>query len=137
MHGGGRGLQVALDGGGDGGGSAPSGDDGGAAGATVEEVQQHARGLDLAARLAQAYAGTEHTPPALGPEVGAIYQPAQMRLESGSVTDRSRVTDVVFPGASEVCDEQDNDCDGDTDDLDADLDPTTASTWYLDYEGDG
>ena len=59
---------------------------------------------------------------------------------SGSVSDDSDCDDgdpVVNPGASEVCDGIDNDCDGDTDDDDGSLDLTTASTYYLDSDGDG
>jgi len=39
----------------------------------------------------------------------------------------------VSPGASEVCDEVDNDCDGDTDEPSA----ADAQTWYYDADGDG
>ena len=41
----------------------------------------------------------------------------------------------IFPGAVELCDEIDNDCDGLVDDLDADLVPN--ATWYLDLDQDG
>ncbi len=39
--------------------------------------------------------------------------------------------------ATEVCDGQDNDCDGLSDDADADLDLSTATTWYEDADADG
>jgi hypothetical protein len=43
---------------------------------------------------------------------------------------------AINPGATEVCDSVDNDCDGDIDDDDASLDASTGSTWYADGDGD-
>jgi hypothetical protein len=40
--------------------------------------------------------------------------------------------DAVYPGAEEVCDDLDNDCDHETDE-----DAVDASTWYPDSDGDG
>ncbi len=39
---------------------------------------------------------------------------------------------AVNPGATELCNGDDDDCDGDTDEDDA----ADASTWYIDYDGD-
>ncbi len=55
---------------------------------------------------------------------------------SGYVTDSTDCNDgdgAVHPDATEVCDGQDNDCDGTIDENDA----SDASTWYMDSDGDG
>ncbi|MCP4806756.1 MAG: hypothetical protein GY884_15545 [Proteobacteria bacterium] len=42
----------------------------------------------------------------------------------------------VNPDADEICDEEDNDCDGAIDDADDDLDTSTADAWYADVDED-
>ena len=57
---------------------------------------------------------------------------------SGFVEDATDCDDgeaAVNPGASEICDDLDNDCDGLVDDDDSAVGGTT--TWYVDYDGDG
>jgi hypothetical protein len=59
---------------------------------------------------------------------------------SGTVTDATDCDDgdsAVNPGATEVCNTIDDDCDGDVDDDDATVDLSTGSTWYDDSDGDG
>ncbi|MFT5683663.1 MAG: putative outer membrane repeat protein [Myxococcota bacterium] len=53
----------------------------------------------------------------------------------GTVADNTDCDDAargVNPDADEICDEQDNDCDGNID-----VDATDATTWYADADGDG
>jgi len=59
---------------------------------------------------------------------------------SGMVADHSDCDDsaaAVNPGAAEVCNRIDDDCDGLTDDDDSSVDTSTGSTWYADSDGDG
>ena len=59
---------------------------------------------------------------------------------SGWVENASDCDDTeaeVNPGATEICNEVDDDCDEDIDDEDADLDTGTATLWYDDVDGDG
>ncbi len=55
----------------------------------------------------------------------------------GSASDCDDFDPTVNPGATEVCGGRDDDCDGLTDDDDPGLDVTSASTWWLDQDGDG
>ena len=48
--------------------------------------------------------------------------------------DCDETNSAIYPGATEVCDSVDNDCDGDIDDADSSL--VGAQTWYLDHDGD-
>ncbi|MCB9797697.1 MAG: putative metal-binding motif-containing protein [Alphaproteobacteria bacterium] len=41
------------------------------------------------------------------------------------------------PGATEVCNGIDDDCDGDVDDADPSLDPRSTTVWFPDIDGDG
>ncbi|MDP2305459.1 MAG: MopE-related protein [Pseudomonadota bacterium] len=45
--------------------------------------------------------------------------------------------DAIHPGAIEVCNGADDDCDALVDDADDSLDGSTTSTWYADTDGDG
>jgi hypothetical protein len=55
----------------------------------------------------------------------------------GDATDCDDATAAVNPGATEVCNRIDDDCDGAIDDADSSLDASTASAWYTDGDGDG
>jgi len=52
-------------------------------------------------------------------------------------TDCDDTDPAVNPGASEVCNSIDDDCDGDIDDADSSVDLSTGSTWYIDGDSDG
>ena len=64
----------------------------------------------------------------------ACVAPSEHVAEGGDCDD----TDAgVFPGADEVCNEVDDDCDGDVDDADPSVDSSTFTTWYEDADADG
>jgi hypothetical protein len=61
-------------------------------------------------------------------------------MPSGTVLDATDCDDsesAVNPGATEVCNLVDDDCDGLIDDADSDLDASTATSWYADADSDG
>ncbi len=61
-------------------------------------------------------------------------------VPAGAVADGSDCNDAdaaVFPGATEVCNTIDDDCDGAIDDADTGLDRATAATWARDADSDG
>ncbi len=64
-----------------------------------------------------------------------VEQVACDRPEGWSPTadDCDDLSEASHPGADEVCDEEDNDCDGEVDDDDS----LGQSTWFLDADGDG
>ena len=60
-------------------------------------------------------------------------------LPSGYLTDASDCNDTdaaVHPGAAEICNDIDDDCDVLIDDADSDVDTSTGSEWYADSDGD-
>jgi hypothetical protein len=66
--------------------------------------------------------------------VNACTAPTGFIAQGGDCRDDSP---AIHPGAKEVCDQVDNDCNALTDDADPGLDLTTATTYYRDGDGDG
>ena len=64
-----------------------------------------------------------------GPAITACDAPAGHVAEPGDCDDGD---DASYPGALELCDGADNDCDGVVDDS-----PVNTDTWYLDHDEDG
>lgn len=83
--------------------------------------------------------GTEYYADADGDLVGAgvvgrfCVQPANTAVVTGDCNDGDN---QIFPGADEICDDKDNDCDNLTDDDDDDVEPGSLRTLYLDVDGD-
>jgi hypothetical protein len=68
-----------------------------------------------------------------GASTGATIACNQPSGHAANDTDCDDADVAVSPGAPEVCDSVDNDCDGTIDEADA----TDAATWYADLDGDG
>lgn len=66
--------------------------------------------------------------------VEAAQAPAGFIEQGGDCNDRDK---KVHPGANEVCDTVDNNCDGKIDDADPAVDTSTQTTLYRDVDGDG
>ncbi|MCB9765603.1 MAG: FG-GAP repeat protein [Alphaproteobacteria bacterium] len=62
----------------------------------------------------------------------ACEQPSGLVAHGGDCDDTEEGEPVVYPGAPELCDGLDNDCDGE-----ADEEAEDAPTWYTDSDGDG
>ncbi len=75
-----------------------------------------------------------------GGDGGDIDDPSKQDLDGDGYTAEFDCNDNdsrIHPGATEVCDGQDNDCDALTDDADDDLETLTATTFWQDSDGDG
>ncbi|MEY3209695.1 MAG: hypothetical protein RIT28_176 [Pseudomonadota bacterium] len=75
-----------------------------------------------------------------GDGYGNAAAPDACVVPSGAVSEGGDCDDEnadVNPAAAELCDERDNDCDGLSDDDDDTLDPSSATAYYADGDGDG
>ncbi len=62
-------------------------------------------------------------------------QPGPGSVLNGDDCDDDNIN--IFPGAGELCNGIDDDCDQLIDDSDPDLDPAELTTWFADFDGDG
>jgi len=65
--------------------------------------------------------------------VGCTVPSGYLEVASGDSVDCDDGDGAVYPGATETCNDLDDDCDGTIDESDA----TDALTWYADVDGDG
>lgn len=72
-----------------------------------------------------------------GDPIGSLRACSQPVGRVADATDCDDGNMNVNPGATEVCNDLDDDCDGLTDDADGSLDTTTGTTWYTDGDLDG
>jgi hypothetical protein len=71
---------------------------------------------------------------------GAFFPVRACEQPDGTTVSADDCDDVdarIYPGATEVCDGRDNDCDGALDDADDEMDMSTATAWYVDADSDG
>jgi hypothetical protein len=96
-------------------------------------IDDEDQNLDLASTIAYWIDedGDEHGAP--GTEVSQCAQPPGTARVGDDCDDDEP---LAWTGALEVCDGVDNDCNGQTDDEDMALDVSTASTFYVDADGD-